>query len=416
MRLFKNGKIASEASPELVEADVLVDDEGLIVEVGPSLDGDGAELTDCSGCVLVPGMFDLHVRGREPGFEHKETLETCAAAALHGGITGLVLMPDTSPPIDTGNQLKSVQDRIAELGSIEMLQAGCLTKGRAGKELAGFSGLARLGVPMLTDSDRSIDCPDLLRRCMEYARDFDLLVTSHCETPALAKAGVVNEGKLSYRLGLPGLPSISQEIAIVRDLALARHTGVRLHLQQISTGMSLDAVRLSKQAGVRVSCEVSPHHLILSEESVADYDTAFKIQPPLQKAADTEALLVGLLDDTIDVIASGHAPHTSFEKSADFGSAPWGGSALETAVLAIYDRFIANGKFNWDLLIRKYSSAPRRLVGLDSPVIEPGRQADFFVFDVEAETEIIPDYFRSKCSVTPFLGQTLKGSIRETLA
>lgn len=415
MRLFKNGKIASGATPELVEADVLVDAEGMIVEVGPSLDGGNAEVTDCSGCVLVPGMFDLHVRGREPGYEHKETLETCAAAALHGGVTGLVLMPDTSPPIDSGNQLKSVQDRIAELGSIDMLQAGCLTKGRDGKELAGFSGLAALGVPMLTDSDRSIECPDLLRRCMEYARDFDLLVTSHCETPALAKAGVVNEGRLSYRLGLPGMPAISQEIAIVRDLALARHTGVRLHLQQISTGMALDAVRLSKQAGVRVSCEVSPHHLILSEDEVIDYDTAFKIHPPLQKRENAEALLAGLLDDTIDVLASGHAPHTAFEKSADFGSAPWGVSALETSVLAIYDRFIATGKFNWDLLIRKYSSAPRHLVGLDSPVIEPSRQADFFVFDTRGETAIAPDYFRSKCSVTPFSGQTLKGEIRETL-
>ena len=250
---------------------------------------------------------------------------------------------------------------------------------------------------------------------MEYARDFDLLVTSHCETPALAKAGVVNEGKLSYRLGLPGLPAISQEIAIVRDLALARHTGVRLHLQQLSTSMSLDAVRLSKQAGVRVSCEVSPHHLIFSEEDVVDYNTAFKIQPPLQKREDTEALLAGLLDDTIDVLASGHAPHTAFEKSADFGSAPWGGSALETAVPAIYDRFIATGKFHWDLLIRKYSSAPRRLLGLDPIAIESGSRANFFVFDLEAETEITRDYFRSKCSVTPFSGQSLKGSIREVL-
>lgn len=415
MRLFKNGKIASEAGPGLVEADVLVNDEGIILEVDPSLKEGDAEVTDCNGCVLVPGMFDLHVRGREPGHEHKETLRTCAEAALHGGITGLVLMPDTSPPIDSGNQLKSIQDRIAELGSIEMLQAGCLTKGRAGEELAGYSGLAALGVPMLTDSDKAISCPDLLRRCMEYARDFDLLVTSHCETPALAKAGVVNEGRLSYRLGLPGLPTISQEIAVERDLALARHTGVRLHLQQISTGMSLDAVRLSKRAGVRVSCEVSPHHLIFSEDDVTEYDTAFKIHPPLQKKEETEALLAGLLDDTIDVLASGHAPHTAFEKSADFGSAPWGASALETSVLAIYDRFIETGRFNWDLLIRKYSSAPRNLVGLDSISIESGRRANFFVFDPEAETVINRDYFRSKCSVTPFSGQSLKGAIREVL-
>lgn len=415
MKLFTNGRIASADTSELVAADVLVDDDGVIAEIGPSLHRGDAEAIDCTECVLVPGMFDMHVRGREPGFEHKETLESCSAAALRGGVTGVLLMPDTAPPIDSGNQLKSVEDLISELNSIPMWQAGCLTKKREGKELAGFSGMASRDVPMLTDSDSSIDCPDLLRRCMEYAKDFDLLVASHCDTPALSKAGVVNEGSLSYRLGLPGMPAISEEIAVERDLSLARHTGVRLHLQQLSTAMSLEEVRLSKRARALVTCEVSHHHLVLSEEDVVNYDTAFKLYPPLRGREDVEALLAGLLDDTIDVIASGHAPHTPFEKSADFASAPWGASGLETAVVSLYDRFIKEGKFDWSLLIRKYSRKPRQLLGIDPVSISEGERANFFVFDTAAETAICRDHFKSKCPISPFDGTTFSGAIREVL-
>jgi len=321
-RLFKNACIARADSPELEKADVLVGDDGVIKEVGKDIAGDAA--SDCAGCVLVPGMFDLHVHAREPGAEHKETLATCADAALNGGITGLVLMPDTSPPIDTGNLVKSLQDLVFEASPIPMLVAGCLTKRREGEKLAGFSGMANRGVVMLTDSDRTVPCPDLLRRCMEYARDFHLVVTSHCDTPALAKAGAVNEGRVSYQLGLPGIPAISQEIAIDRDIRVAQHTGAKLHLQQISTAHALRAISDAKATGTNVTCEVSPFHLLLSEDDIEDYNTAYKLDPPLRLPADRDALLKGLLDDTVDAIATNHAPHTEFEKAADFASAPLG--------------------------------------------------------------------------------------------
>ncbi len=415
-RLFQNGRIASASSEELIAADVLVDAEGRIAAVAPdlSLPEDG-ELIDCQGCVLVPGMFDVHVHAREPGQEHKETFATCAAAALRGGVTGLVLMPDTSPPIDSGHLLKSAMDLVAEESPIPMYQSGCLTKGREGREMAGFSGMASRGVPLLTDSDNSVPCPDLMRRCLEYARDFDLLVASQGDTPALTKAGAVNEGRVSYRFGLPGIPAISQEIAIDRDLRIAHHTKARLHIQQVSTGRGLKSIRAAKEDGTRVSCEVSPHHLILTEQDILDYNTHFKFQPPLRTPRDVEQLIEGFIDGSIDLLACDHAPHTEFEKSSDFGSAPFGAAGLETTVPAIYDRFIREGVFGWKLLIERYSVAPRQLVRLAPVAIAVGEVAEFFVFDPEAETEVTRESLKTKSPVSPFLGRRFAGKIRGTL-
>lgn len=415
-RLFQNGQIASADSKELRAADVLVDGTGTILAVGAGLAVPaGAEVIDCQGCLLVPGMFDLHVHAREPGQEHKETLATGAAAALRGGVTGVVLMPDTSPPVDSGNLVKSAMDLVAELSAIPMFQSGCLTKGREGKEMAGFSGMASRGVPMLTDGDRSVPCPDLLRRCMEYARDFDLLVTSHCDTPALSKAGAINEGRVSYRFGLPGIPAISQEIAIDRDIRVAQHTGARLHLQQISTARGLKSVQNAKEADTLVTCEVSPHHLVLTEQDIRDYNTHFKFNPPLRPAADAEALVAGLIDGSIDVLACDHAPHTEFEKSSDFGSAPFGAAGLETTVPVIFDRFIRKGVFGWDLLIERYSAAPRRLVGLEPVTMGEGAKAEFFVFDPDGETAVTRETMKTKSPVSPFLGEVLAGKVRGTV-
>ncbi|MBP6602606.1 MAG: dihydroorotase, partial [Verrucomicrobiales bacterium] len=414
-RLFQNGSIATADSAELLAADVLVDESGVIVEIGRGLTvGVNMEVIDCTACVLVPGMFDLHVHSREPGYEHKETLASCAAAALHGGVTGLVLMPDTSPPVDSGNLVKSAMDLVSENSPIPMFQSGCLTKGRAGTELAGFSGMASRGVPMLTDADRAVPCPDLMRRCMEYAKDFDLLVTSHCVTPSLAKAGAMNEGRISYQLGLPGIPAISQEIAIDRDIRIAQHTGARLHLQQISTARGLKSVACAKEAGTDVSCEVSAHHLVLNETDIRDYNTHFKCNPPLTLPSDNEALVQGLIEGTIDLIASDHAPHTEFEKSSDFGSAPFGASGLETTVLVLHDRFLRRGTFGWDLLIQRYSVAPRQRIGLAPVSIQVGQPAEFFVFDPNAETVITREYLRTRSPVSPFLGETLTGAMRGT--
>lgn len=415
-RLFQNGKVWDSDEKAMVPSDLVVSDAGVIESLGSNLSvPEGAEVIDCDGCLLIPGMFDLHVHGREPGDEHKETLASCAEAAIHGGVTGLVLMPDTSPPIDSGNLVKSLQDLVSEYSAISMLPSGCLTKGRKGEQLAGFSGMANRGIVMLTDSGSSVPCPDLLRRCMEYAKDFDLLVTTSCDTTALTKAGAVNEGKVSYQLGLPGIPAMSQEIAIDRNIRIAQHTGARLHLQQISTANAVKSVSCAKEVGTRVTCEVSAHHLLLTEEDVVGYNTHFKLAPPLRLETDRLALVEGLINGTIDVIASNHAPHTEFEKSADFGSAPFGVSGLETTVLSIFDGLICPGIISWELMIECYSNRPRSIVARDPVKIEEGEKAEFFVFDPEGETELKRDYFKTKSPVTPFLGKTLKGAIRKTV-
>ena len=414
--LLRGGRIIDPASGLDATGDLLIDGTAIRERSTSRITPPGgATVIDCEGCIVAPGLIDPHVHLREPGQEHKETLATCSAAALRGGVTGVVLMPDTSPPVDTGNLVKSARDLIAELGSIPMLQSGCLTKGREGKEMAGFSGMASRGVPMLTDADRAVPCPDLLRRCMEYARDFDLLVTSHCDTPALTKAGAINEGRVSYRFGLPGIPAISQEIAIDRDIRVAQHTGAKLHLQQISTARGLKSVQCAKEAGTLVTCEVSPHHLVLTEQDIRDYNTHFKFNPPLRSAADVEALVAGFIDGSIDVLACDHAPHTEFEKSSDFGSAPFGAAGLETTVPVMFDRFIRKGVFGWDLLIERYSAAPRRLVGLSPVAIAEGARAEFFLFDPEGETPVTRETMKTKSPVSPFLGETFAGTIRGTV-
>ncbi len=413
-RLFKNGQIASEDSSELIEADILVED-GRIVQVGPGITTSGAVEIDCSGCVLMPGMFDLHVHAREPGGDEKETIESCSEAAINGGVTGAVLMPNTSPPIDSGGLVQTVLDIIEESSRIPMLQTGCITKGRAGEELAGIAGMAAKGVPMLTDDGDPVPSEQLLRRAMEYAMDFDLPLASHCETKSLSGNGAMNEGPVSYRLGLPGIPAISEEICLDRDIRIAQFTGGRVHIQDVSTAIGMNTIRRAKEDGVRVTCEVTPHHLIFNEEDIGEYDTNFKMNPPLRTKEDNELLLQGLIDGVFDVIATDHAPHSEFEKKTDFASAPFGITGLETAIVSLYHHFIRDGRFGWDLLVKRYSAEPRRLIGHAPVPITEASVADFIVFDTNLTTEFTLEFMRSKSGNTPFLNKTLHGKVRKVM-
>ncbi|MCB1064910.1 MAG: dihydroorotase [Verrucomicrobiae bacterium] len=412
MKLFQGGEIASEDSPFLQSADVLVED-GQIKRVGAGLEiPDGAEVIDCSGCVLMPAMFDVHVHAREPGQEHKETIKTCSEAAINGGITGIVLMPNTVPAIDSGGLVQTVLDIVAEKSRIQVLQTGCLTKGRAGEELAAIAGMAAKGVPMLTDDGSPVVDPRLLRRAMEYAKDFGLPCASHCEVPTLSGKGAINEGPVSYRLGLPGIPAISEEICLDRDIRIAQYTGAHVHIQHVTTSRGLDTIRRAKEDGVRVTCEVSPHHLIFNEEHIVDYDANFKMNPPLRTAEDNERLLQGLIDGVCDVIATDHAPHTIFEKqNNEFAGAPFGITGLETAVVSLYHHFIRSDRFGWDLLVRRYSAEPRRLLGLEPVPVAEGAKAEFLVFSTEKTTTYSREFMRSKSANTPFIDQTLNGQI-----
>ena len=412
MLLIQNARIASENSPTLATADVFLAN-GTIQQTGSHLDApDGCRIIDARGRILMPGMFDAHVHFRQPGFESKETIASGSEAAINGGITGVVMMPNTSPAIDSATVVSQVLEITRQSARIPVLTSGCVTKGRLGKELAGIDGMRALGVKMLTDDGDTTADPAVLLRAMQYASEFGMFFASHCEVPELAGPRALNEGAMSYRLGIKGSPACAEEIIIDRDIRLAHAAGAHIHIQHVSSKLGMETIRWWKSRGdVKVTAEVSPHHLLFTDEHIGDYDTHYKMNPPLRTKADNEALLEGLLDGTFDLIATDHAPHTPFEKSQDFASAPNGITGLDTALVSLHHHFVATGKFGWDLVVKRYSAEPRRLMGLPAPAIEPGQPADLILFDPDKETTFTSGFMKSKSRNTPFLDQTLKGSV-----
>jgi len=412
MRLFKDAEIAAAGSRRLTKADVLVEG-GRISRVEETMAvPEGAEVIDCAGRILLPGMFDAHVHLREPGRNDKETIRTGTEAAINGGVTGLVAMPNTSPAIDSGGLVRSVLDIARRTARIPVQVAGAITKGREGKEMASIAGMVGAGVRMITDDGSPVRNPQMLRRAMEYAREFGLLIASHCETMELSGSGAMNEGRVSYKLGIPGIPAISEEICIERDIAIARQTGCRLHIQHVTTARGMEIIRRAKEDGVPVSCEVAPHHLIFNETDIGSYDSNYKMNPPLRTADDNAALLQGLIDGVFDLIATDHAPHTAFEKhQQDFGNAPFGVTGLETALPSLYQFFIKPGKFDWGVLVEHYSARPRILLGLDPVEIAAGNAAELVLFDPAGQSVFTKEFMRSKASNTPFLNQPIDGQV-----
>lgn len=410
--LITKARIASEDSPDLKTADILVEN-GIIKSVGSKLQApDGARTIDAAGRVLLPGMFDAHVHFREPGQEAKETIASGSEAAINGGITGVVMMPNTSPAIDSGTVVGQVLDIAQRSARIPVYTSGCVTVGRQGKELAGIEGMRKKGVVMLTDDGDSTGDPAVLYRAMQYATELGMFFASHCEVPELAGPRALNEGAMSYRLGIKGSPACAEEIIIERDIRLAHATGAHIHIQHVSSKLGMETIAWWKSRGdVKVSAEVSPHHLLFCDEDIGDYDTHYKMNPPLRTKADREALLQGLIDGTFDLIATDHAPHTPFEKSQDFASAPNGITGLDTALVSLHHHFIATGKFGWDLLVKRYSAEPRRFMGLEAAAIQEGKPADLVLFDPEKQTTFSADFMKSKSRNTPFLDKTLMGSV-----
>lgn len=412
MLLITNARIASENSPALTTADLLLTD-GRIQQIGTGLKAaKGTRVIDARNRIVMPGMFDAHVHFREPGFEAKETIATGSEAAINGGITGVVMMPNTSPAIDSATVANQVLDIARRTARIPVFTSGCVTKGRKGVELAGIDGMRRAGVRMLTDDGDTTADPAVLMRAMQYATEFGMFFASHCEVPELAGPRALNEGAMSYRLGIKGSPACAEEIIIDRDIRLAHATGAHIHIQHVSSKLGMETIRAWKQRGdVRVTAEVAPHHLLFTEEDIGDFDTHYKMNPPLRTGTDNEALLQGLLDGTFDIIATDHAPHTPFEKSQDFVSAPNGITGLDTALVSLHHHFIATGKFGWDLVVKRFSAEPRRFMGLPAVSIGEGQPADLILFDPDRETTFTPDFMKSKSINTPFLNQTLKGSV-----
>ncbi|MDQ8191767.1 dihydroorotase [Roseibacillus persicicus] len=412
---FQGGEVAAEDGP-LTAADVWVVD-GVVKAVGQMLTvPEGARVIDCTGKVLMPAMFDAHVHFREPGQTHKEDIANGTEAAINGGITGVVMMPNTNPAIDSAAVVKMVLDKAKAVSRIPVYTSGCITKGREGKELAAIDGMREAGVLMLTDDGDAVPDSNLLLQAMRYAKEFGMFFASHCEDPALAGPRAMNEGKKSYELGIDGTPAIAEELFIDRDIRIAHAAGAHVHIQHVSSRLGMETIRWWKEMGAKVTCEVAPHHLMFNEEDIADYDTNYKMNPPLRLASDNAALLQGLKDGVFDLIATDHAPHTEFEKSQDFVSAPNGLSGLDTALVSLFDRFITAGDLTWDVIVKRYSAEPRRMMNLEPVPIEEGKRAELLVFDPNGETTFSREFMKSKSVNTPFFNKTLKGSIDLLLA
>lgn len=401
-------------------ADVLVS-RGRISGVGGKLDPAGREVIAAEGMVLSPGFLDLHVHLREPGREDAEGLRSGLEAALRAGFTAVCCMPNTQPPLDNPAVVEGLYGKAAGMGSADLFPVGCITRAREGRELAEMALMHRCGagVKAFSDDGRGVADSGLMRRALEYASAFGGVIISHAEDPTLSAGGQVNEGEASHRLGLRGLPALAEEVMTARDLLLAEATGARLHLAHVSTARALDMVREAKGRGVPVTAEVTPHHLVLSDEDLVDYDTAFKVNPPLRTPRDVEALRAGLVDGTVDAIATDHAPHTAEEKEREWDYAPCGIVGMESAFAVLYTELVEGGVIGLDALLALLTAGPARVLGLGPPqygagVVE-GARADLVLLETGVERTLDSGAFASKGRNCPFQGRRVTGRVGMTI-
>lgn len=413
--LLKGGRVVDPQVGIDAVADVVVRD-GRIVEIGPDLTIPKGVTIECAEKVIVPGLVDIHTHLREPGFEYKEDVASGTRAAAHGGFTAVCAMPNTKPVCDTGSAVRFLAERAKAVGVVRVHVIGACTAGQRGEALAEIGDMVAEGAVAFSDDGHSIMDSGMARLVMDYAKQFGTTVISHCEDGALVKKGVVNEGEVSTRLGLPGWPAAGEEVMVARDLALAELTGCRVHLAHLSTARSLELVREAKARGLSVTCEVTPHHLFLDETALdGTYDTNLKMNPPLRTPADREALVAGLLDGTVDAIATDHAPHAPHEKALEFELAPFGTTGLETALSLVVTNLVAPGVLGWADLVRVMAIGPRAALGLSEMRLEPGAVADLTVIDPEARVEVSPALFESRSVNSAFLGMQLLGRASEVL-
>jgi dihydroorotase len=364
---------------------------------------------DAAGKIVCPGLIDMHVHLREPGREEDETIATGTAAALAGGITSVACMPNTEPALDGQAAAEFVYLQAERAGNANVFPVGAVTKGRKGQELAEIGGLVEGGAVAFTDAGSAVVSAEIMRRALEYCRMFDRAVLSHAEDPELTRGGVMNEGFESMRLGLRGLPAAAEEVMIHRDIELAALTGARLHIMHVSTAGGVDLIRRARQRGVPVSGEACPHHFTLTDQCLRSFDSNFKMSPPLRTKADVNALIAGLRDGTLEVIASDHAPHAPEKKMRELDQAPSGVIGLETLLPVCVGALIEPGHLTWSQLIEKLTINPARILGIERGTLRSGADADVVVIDPAVEWVIDPNKFRSKSRNCPFAGWKVRG-------
>lgn len=412
--LLKGGRVVDAAAELDAVLDVLVED-GVITGVGEELEAPGAEVIDCAEKVILPGLADIHVHLREPGQEYKETIASGTRAAAHGGFTAVACMPNTKPVCDSGSKVRFIVERAAAEGVVRVYPIGAITAGQAGEQLAEIGDMAAEGAVAFSDDGHGVQSAGMTRVAMDYIKGFNAPLIAHCEDESLAGDGVVNEGVVSTRMGLPGIPAAAEETMVARDIALAELTGCRLHLAHLSTARSLELVREAKARGLAVTCEVTPHHLFLDEDDLVSYDTNLKMNPPLRTTADREALVEGLIDGTVDCIATDHAPHAVHEKELEFELAPNGTTGLETALSLVNTHLIATGVLDWAAVTRLMCHNPRAAANLPEMRLEAGFPADITIVDPEARVEVSAEWFVSRSRNSAFLGHSLLGRASDVL-
>lgn len=407
--ILKNAHVVDPSVELDGVVDVLIEGDK-IARVAENIEVEGAEVRDLSGKYLVPGLVDMHVHLREPGFEHKEDIASGTRAAAKGGFTGVCAMPNTNPVADNGVVISYMIARAAEVGKCRVYPSGAMSKGLKGEIISEMGDMVARGAVAFTDDGRGIQEAGMMRRVMDYGKMFGKVFMSHCQDESLVGAGQVNEGVVSTRLGLLGWPAQGEELQIARDIMMCELTGCPLHIQHISTAAGLDMVRAAKEKGLPVTCEVTPHHLFLSEDDIdSTYNTSLKVNPPLRTQEDCEALIEGIKDGSIDAIVTDHAPHAEWEKAHEFEYAPFGMTGLETSLALVLTNLVKPGVIDYSEMVELMAIAPREILGLEPVKIAEGSVADITVFDPTVAWTVNDDEFVSKSKNSGFIGFELEG-------
>jgi dihydroorotase len=408
--LLKNGRLIDPATRRDEEIEIHIVD-GKIVRIARGLSVPSAQVIELKGKVVAPGFIDMHVHLREPGFEYKETILTGCTAAAAGGFTAVCCMPNTNPPIDDESVVRLIKEkgRSALNGLVDVYPVAAVTKDRKGEHLAPLAELAAAGAVAFSDDGDPVHDAEIMRRALEYGSMYNRPVIQHAQDLPMTKGGAMNEGFTATRLGIPGMPAVAEDSVVARDIQITKYTRARYHLAHMSTAGAVAMIRAAKGEGLSITCEVTPHHIALTDEAVSDFDTNTKMNPPLRTREDVDALKKGLKDGTIDVIATDHAPHSFDEKQVEFQSAPFGIVGLETALGLVVTELVNGGVLTLSQMIEKMSTNPRRILNLPEIRIAEGQPANFTIFDPAAEWIVDTQAFKSKSKNSPFGGRKLTG-------
>lgn len=413
--LIKNASIVNADKHDKKPQDILID-KGKIVKIGPSLKAANAKSIDAKGKLVMPGLIDIHVHFRVPGQEHKETIETGSKAAVKGGFTTVMCMPNTHPVIDNQLIVEGIFEEAKRVGLCNVIPIGAITRGQKDGELVDMFELKEAGCLTLSDDGKSVLNSQLMRMALQYAKMTGLLLIEHCQDFLLTSGGVMNEGDVSTLVGLKGDPGIAESVIVARDIEIARYLDTKVHLAHMSLRRSVELIRQAKKQGIRVTAEATPHHFSLTDEAVKEFNTNTKVNPPLRTQDDVEAIKEGIKDGTIDCIVTDHAPHTKEDKELDFQQAPYGIIGLETSVGLTIKELVNKKYLTWEGMVEKMSAAPARLVGLENKgVIKEGADADITIIDPDKEWEVREEDIASKSKNSPFIGRKLKGCVEKTI-